>query len=144
MHRQADFAEQVCLLGKALISAATTEQNSGYVSVAGYDRITIMLVVSIVTTTLDVDIEIATAAAGTNAATIKSITQLGASDDDKVILIDIEASELSNPSVSSAKEFGYVNVEVTPSGAATLTVLVWGWAAKYQPVTQTIIHEAVS
>ncbi|MBL8133914.1 MAG: hypothetical protein JNL42_18780, partial [Anaerolineae bacterium] len=73
----ADFAEQFAPLDKAAFVGVTTEQNTGYVSVAGYQRLAVLIHALAVGTTLDADVEIATAAGGTNALTLKSMTQLG-------------------------------------------------------------------
>lgn len=143
-NRHADFAEQFAPVDKAAFSGVTTEQNSGYVSVAGYQRITVLVHALVVGTTLDVDVEIATAVGGTNAFTLKSITQLVAADDDTLVCIDIRADELSNPSGASANEYSFLNVEVTPSGSATVSVLVLGWSAINKPTPLTLWKQAVS
>ncbi|MBK8023514.1 MAG: hypothetical protein IPK19_19295 [Chloroflexi bacterium] len=122
----ADFAEQFAPLDKAAFVGITGEQNTGFVSVAAYQRIAVLIHALAVGTTLDADVEIATAAAGTNALTLKSMSQLGASDDDKLVCIDIRPDELVAPTGTSAVDFDYLNVEVTPSGAATVSVIVLG------------------
>ncbi|MCK6581197.1 MAG: hypothetical protein L6Q98_24160 [Anaerolineae bacterium] len=122
----ADFAEQFAPLDKAAFVGVTTEQNTGYVLVAGYQRLAVLIHALTVGTTLDADVEIATAVGGTDALTLKSMTQLGAADDDKLICIDIRPDELTAPAGTSATDFDYLNVEVTPSGAATVSVIVLG------------------
>lgn len=140
----ADFAEQFAPLDKAAYSGITGEQNTGYVSVAGYQRITVLVHALVVGTTLDVDVEIATASGGTNAFTLKSMAQLVAADDDTLVCIDIRADEMTNPSGASANDYGYLNVEVTPSGSATVSVLVLGWSATNAPVPASLWKQAVS
>ena len=143
-NRHADFAEQFAPIDRAAFSGITGEQNTGYVSVAGYQRITVLVHALVVATTLDVDVEIATAVGGTNAFTLKSMAQLVAADDDTLVCIDIRADEMTNPSGASANEYSFLNVEVTPSGAATVSVLVLGWSATNMPVPVTLWKQAVS
>jgi len=138
-----DFSETWVPIDTLLISAATTEQNSGYVSLAGYNRVAIIVHALIVTTTLDIDIEIATAVGGTNAVTLKSAAQLLAADDGDIIVFDIRPDELSNPANTSVNEFSWLNVELTPSGAATVSVIVLGMSA-YRPGIQTLWSQAIS
>lgn len=122
----AKFAELYAPIDRALFVAATTEQNTGYVALTQYLRAAVIVHALSVTTTLDVDIEVATSAAGANAITLKSAVQLAAADDDVILCFDIRADELSNPAGTSVNEFTHVNVEVTPNGAATVSVLVLG------------------
>ncbi|MCK6580352.1 MAG: hypothetical protein L6Q98_19840 [Anaerolineae bacterium] len=123
----ADFAENFVPIDKAALVGVTTEQNTGYVSLQNYLRIAILIHALVVTTTLDVDVEIATSDAGANAYTAKSITQLVAADDGDLIVIDLRPDELNNPSGGAADDgYAYLNVEVTPSGAATVGVVVLG------------------
>lgn len=139
-----EFSEAHALLDKMGDDNAAAEQNSGYFSMALYHRIAIVLHAVQVTTTLDVDVEIATDAAGSDAVTLKSITQLTADDDDAVVVIEIRAEELGNPANTTVMNFDYVNVEVTPVGAATYSLLVYGIEPRYKPVTQTPYDEVVA
>lgn len=122
----ADFAENFDVIDKGTFANVTTEQNTGYVSVAGYDRIVVIIHALVVGTTVDADIEIGVDSDGTSAVTLKSITQLVAADDGDLICIDIRPDELNNPANTSVMNFDYLNVEVTPSGAAYVSVLVLG------------------
>lgn len=120
------FGEEFAVVDTGLFSGVTTEQNTGYVSIADYLRIAIVIHALVVGTTLDVDIEIGTSSGGADAVTLKSITQLGASADGAVVVIDVRPDELSNPAGTAVNEFSFLNVEVTPSGSATVSVLVLG------------------
>lgn len=122
----ADFAENFAPLDRASFVGITTEQNTGYIAIGGCQRIAVLIHALVVGTTLDADIEVATASGGTNATTLKSITQLGAAADDALVCIDIRPEELSHPAGTDVMEFDYLNVEVTPSGAATVSVIVLG------------------
>ncbi len=139
----ADFAEAFAPFHKSALVAVTTEQNTGYLAIASYQRIAILIHALVVTTTLNIDIEIGTSAAGANAHTLKSATQRVAADDNKLIVFDIRPDELSNPSGTAIREFTHLNVEVTPDGAATVSVIVLGIPA-YAPADQTLWAEAVS
>ncbi|MDZ4771210.1 MAG: hypothetical protein SGJ24_18975 [Chloroflexota bacterium] len=130
----AHFAEQYAPIDRAAYVAVTAEQNSGYVALTSYTRIAILIHAITVTTTLDVDIEIATSAAGANERTLKSMTQLVAADDDVIVCIDVRPDELTSPAGTTVNEFTHLNVEVTPNGAATLSVIVLG-VPRSQPAT---------
>lgn len=124
----AGFGENFTPIDKAALVGVTTEQNTGYVSIANYVRVAILIHALAVGTTLDADVEIATSAAAANAVTLKSITQLASDDDGAQICIELRPDELSNPAISGAADDGYqyINLEVTPSGSATVSVQILG------------------
>ncbi|MDZ4768367.1 MAG: hypothetical protein SGJ24_04500 [Chloroflexota bacterium] len=123
----ADFAENYVLIDKMVISAATSEQNTDYVSIKDYLRIVVIVHALIVTTTLDIDIEAATSSAGANSYNVKRATQLVGADDNDVVIFDIRPDEMSNPAGGAADDgYQYLNIELIPSGAATVSVLMLG------------------
>lgn len=143
------FYEQAELLAVLSPASQTTEQNSGYVDMAKYERIVAVLSVGAMTTnaTLDADVEITTDGVSAGLHTLKSITQLteAGGDGDQEILIEIRAEELSNPSGAPADEYRYVNIEVTPATAAVILGLhVFGFASRLEPVATTLWQEIVS
>ncbi len=142
------FAEAHAPLAAFGATAATTEQNSGYVNMANYHRIAVVFYVLQTTTTLDVDVEITTDGVSAGLFTLKSITQLDSSADDKVVVIEIRAEELGYPvnglNTASSTNYDWINIEVTPSGACAFTCLVLGIEPRYAPVDQTLYEEVVS
>lgn len=144
MHYTQEFSEIHALLDKMGDDDAAAEQNSGYFSVAHYHRVAIVLHAIQVTTSLDVDVEIATDNAATGVHTLKSITQLTADDDGAVVVIEIRAEELGKPTGASSTDYDWINVEVTPVGACTYSLLVYGIEPRYAPVSQTAYEEVVA
>lgn len=139
-----NFSEAHALLDKMGSASETGTADSGYFSMANYHRIAIVLHAIQVTTTLDVDIEIATDNAATGVFTLKSITQLTADDDGAVVVIEVRAEELGKPSGASSYNYDWVNVELTASGAATYSLLVYGIEPRYSPVSATPYAEVVN
>lgn len=130
----ARFTEQYQLLGTIYAASASTEQNSGYKSCKGFDRIVIIVhPVSLGSNALDVDIETGTDTSGTSAKTFdsgnKDITVGGT--DTKPNVIEIKGSEFDE-----ANAFDCLNVEITPAGSATFAAEIWGLAS-YQPASIT-------
>lgn len=139
-----EFSEVHALLDKMGSADAAAEENSGYFSVAQYHRIAIVLHAVQVTTSLDVDVEIATDNAATGVHTLKSITQLTADDDGAVVVIEIRGEELGKPASASSYNYDWINVEVTPVGACTYSLLVYGLEPRYGAVSQTPFAEVVA
>jgi hypothetical protein len=142
------FYEVAELLAVLPPASQTTEQQSGYVDMAKYERIFAILSVGAMTTnaTLDVDVEITTDGEAAGLHTLKSITQLteAGGDGDQEIIIEIRAEELSKPSGAPSQEYQYVNIEVTPAVAAVILGLhVFGYAPRYAPVPTTLWQEIV-
>lgn len=139
-----EFSEQHAVLAKMGAAAATTEANSGYVSMAQYHRIAIVLHAVQVTTTCDLDVEVATDANATGVHTLKSITQLTSDDDGAIVVIELRAEELGKPDSASSYNYDYVNVEITPNGALTYSCIIYGIEPRYAPVSQTAFDEVVA
>lgn len=137
------FSEVAAPLAAFGATAATTEQNSGYVNVAKYHRVVVLLYALQTTTTLDVDLEITTDGVSAGLFTLKSITQLDSGGDDKVVAIELRTDELGKPSGASSENYDWINVEVTPSGASAFTCIVFGLVPRYAPVDQTLWEQVV-
>lgn len=131
------FDEYVKLLADVGYSGVTTEQNTGYINIKNYRRIAIIIKAINVTTTLDADLEITTDGVSAGLKTLKSITQLTGGDDADCVLINLRDEEMSHPDSASSVEYDWINLETTPSGSATYTVLVFGLDPRSKPVGAT-------
>lgn len=138
------FAEVHAPLAVFGATAATVEQNSGYVSMAKYHRLAILFYLLQTTTTFDVDIEITTDGVSAGLFTLKSATQVGSGGDDAVFVIEIRAEELGKPAGASSQNYDWVNVEVTPVGASAFTCIVFGIEPRYAPIDQTLWQQVVA
>lgn len=139
----ANFSEMAAPLAAFGATAATTEQNSGYVSMAKYHRLAILLFFLSTTTAVDVDVEVTTDGVSAGLFTLKSITALDGSGDDKIVCIEVRADELGKPSGASSENYDYVNVEVTPTDACAFTCIIFGLEPRYAPIDQTLWEEVV-
>ena len=141
-----DFSEVHELLAHIPADSATTEQNSGYVSLENHPRAVVVVSVGDLATnaTFDIDIEQAQDTAGTGAKALagKSTTQLteAGTDSNKVVIIEIRTEELD-----VTNGFKCINVEVTPAtAAAEFAVLIFGVGGpRYAPVGVTGIEEII-
>jgi hypothetical protein len=122
----AAFHEEYVPISRTSVIAATTAQNTGWVSLRDYVRVAVIIHALTVTTTLDAVVQIATSAAGANALTLSSAAQLAAADDNVILCFDVRPDALSSPVGTSVSEFTHLNVRLTPDGAATASVLVLG------------------
>lgn len=128
------FSEVWSLLGQIRAVAATTEQNTGYVSLANYHRAMIIVIPVSLTGALDVDVEQATTTGGSGAKTVdsggKDITVAQA--DTTPSIIELRTEELDVTGL-----FDCVNVEVTPAAAGYFWVGIWGGVPRFAPVSTT-------
>lgn len=138
------FSENAAPLAVFSGSGATTEQNSGYVNVGKYHRIAVVLHAIAVGTTLDLDVEITTDGVSAGLFTLKSITQLGGSDDGDLVVVEIRTDELGKPTGAPSENYDWVNVEITPSGSSTFSCIVYGLMPRYGAVDSTLWDEVVS
>lgn len=137
------FSETHAPLAAFGATAATTEQNSGYVNVAKYHRVVVLFYALQTTTAVDVDLEITTDGVSAGLYTLKSITALDSEGDDKLIAIELRTDELGKPSGASSENYDWINVEVTPTDACAFTCLVFGFVPRYAEVDQTGWEEVV-
>ena len=126
------FSEVCALLGQIRGANVSTEQNTGYVSVANYHRVVIQIYPVSLGSALDVDIEQGTNTSGSGAKTVdsgnKDITV--AQTDTTPSLIEIRTEELD---VSGG--FDCINVEVTPSAGSYFFAAIWGFVPRYAAVS---------
>lgn len=139
-----NFTEIHELLGHIPADSETTEQNTGFIYAGNHHRFVTLISVGDMATnaTFDVDIEQATNSAGSGTVknvTGKSITQLtqAGSGSNKVVIIELRSEELD-----VAGGFDHFNVECTPATAAVeFSVMVFGFEARYRPVSTTSVEE---
>lgn len=128
------FSEVWALLAEIQGSAASTEQNTGYVSLANYHRAVVMICPISLGSDLDVDLEQGTTTAGAGAKTVdsgnKDITV--ASTDTAPSIIELRTEELD-----VTNSFDCLNVEVTPTVASYFWVGLWGGVPRFAPVSTT-------
>jgi len=119
------------------------EHNTGYVSLENYHRVIIVLTAGTPggASTIDVDVEEATDAAGTGAQNIagKAITTLVAADAGETVYIEVRTEELD---VDNA--YSFINAEVTV-GVNTFTydLKIFGFVPRFAPAAVTNIAEIV-
>lgn len=86
--------------------------------------------------TMDVDIEVASDAAGTGAATVKSMTQLTQAGGDSNAKVSITCSAIELEEALAGG--GFINAEVTIAAAAVeFGLMVYGWYPRYLPAGET-------
>lgn len=138
------FGENFAPIAKFSGAAATTEQNSGYVYVGKYHRIAVVYHGILTGTTVDLDVEIATNAAAANVFTLKSIAQLVSADDGVIVVVEVRSDELGKPTGASSENYDFLNVEITPSGAATFSCVVYGFVPRFGPIDSSLWDEIVA
>lgn len=138
------FGENFAPLAKFSGAAVSTEQNSGYVAVGRYHRIAIVLHAPLIGTSLDLDVEITTDGVSAGLFTLKSMTQLDGNDDGAIVVVEVRTDELGKPTGASSQDYDYLNVEITPSGNATFSCVVYGFVPRVGPVDATLWDEIVT
>lgn len=128
------FDEANAILGVLNPASYSTEQNVGYFNVSGYEEVFVLIQFGVIGTTLDVDVEVARDSDGTGLLTLDSITQL--TTDNGYVGLSIQAEKLPNPTGGTGN-YDWMRVEVTPSGACLVGVVVFGVNPKYKPVAVT-------
>lgn len=131
----ARFSEVAALLGRINPASYSTEQNTGYVSLANYHRAVIIIHAGVLGQNVDIDIEQGTDTSGSGAkalaATAKDINLAATTDNNTVSVIEVRAEELD-----VANGYDCINVEATPaSSSAIFCVEIWGLEPRYAPVS---------
>src|SRR3990167_3785639 len=134
------FDEANAILGQLVPASYSSEQNIALFNVSGYEEIFVLIQFGAIGTTLDVDIEVARDADATGLLTLDSITQL--SVDNGYVGLSIQAEKLVNPTGGSGN-YDWMRIEVTPSGACLVGVIVFGVNPKYKPVDVTGYDELI-
>jgi len=117
--------------------------NSGFVFVGNYHRIIVLLHIGepAGASTIDVDVEEATTAAGAGTVNIagKSIATIVAAGAGSIVAIELRTEEMN-----VANDFDWINVEVTVGVAAyTYSLYVFGFEPRFPPVPVTAWQEIV-
>jgi hypothetical protein len=146
MSYTARFSENFELLGGLSPEAANGtvgEHNTGYVSLENYHRAIIIITAGEAggASTIDVDVEEATSAAGAGAQNIagKAITQLVAADEGETVYIELRTAELD-----VNNDYSFINVEVTIAvNTFTSDVKIYGFVPRFADVPVANIAEIV-
>lgn len=144
MSYTARFSENFELLGSLSPETANGtvgEHNTGYVSLENFHRVIIMITAGEAggASTIDVDVEEGTSAAGAGAQNIagKTITQLVAADEGDTVYIELRTAELD-----VNNDYSFINVEVTIAvDTFTSDVKIFGFTPRFAPVDVTNIAE---
>ncbi len=132
------FSEGAQLLAKINPASYSSEQNTGFVSLANFHRAVIIIHAGVLGNNVDVDIEQATNTSGSGTvktvdSNSKDINLTATTDNNTVSVIEIRSEELD-----IANGYDCINVEATPAGAgAIFGVQIWGIAPRYKPVATT-------
>lgn len=132
IHEQLYFQKVLDPVDNTSAGAATIP--ASYIDVSEFERFAFLISVGNMTGTLDAQVVQATAAAGTGSKNITGavITQLGASDDNKQVLIEVETRKLD-----INNDFRYVSLTLTEAGSTAQLADVWFIGlAESAPVTQ--------
>lgn len=146
MSYTARFSENFELLANITpetANGAVGEHNTGYVSLENFHRAIIILTAGTPggASTIDVDIEEGTSAAGAGAQNIagKTITQLVAADAGETVYIELRTAELD-----VNNDYSFVNAEVTVAvNTFTYDLKIYGFTPRFAPVDVTNIAEIV-
>jgi hypothetical protein len=117
-------------------NAAVGEHNSGYVCVENYHRIMILVIlgeVGAAGSTLDLDVEEATDAAGTGAGNVAGIApaQLTNADAEGAVLIEFQTEDMT-------QDYSFINLEaIVGTNTYRFGAFVFGFQARYKPVPTT-------
>ena len=133
------FSEVAAYLGGINPASYTSEQNSGYVSLANYHRAVIIIHAGVLGQNVDIDIEAAQDTSGTGPGSFdtasKDILLTATTDNNTVSVIEIRTEELD---IAGGDDC--INVEATPAGASAIFgVQIWGLVPRFAPVPTTTL-----
>ncbi len=137
----ADFTERLSEvlypLGKINPASYNAEQNTGYVNVANYHRVWIVIHAGVLGQNVDVDVEQALDTSGTSPKTLaagsKDITLTATTDNNTISAIEIRGEEFD-----VANAYDCVNLEMTPAGSSSIFgAIVYGAVPRFAPVPTT-------
>lgn len=132
------FSERAAYLGGINPASYTTEQNTGYVSLANYHRAVIIIHAGVLQDALDIDVEAAQDTSGTGAGSFdsgsKDIALVATTDNNTVRVIEIRPEEFDIAGLDDC-----INVEVTPGSqnGSIFCVEIWGLDPRYPPAPTT-------
>jgi len=134
------FTEVHELLANLVVTSSGAEQNTGYVEVGRFHRGFIQIIPVTLGGALNVDVEEATDTTGAGAQTFDSggkDTTIPQTDTNPTII------EWRNEELTVDSAYDALNVEVTPGGASTFVVQVWGTVPRKAPVATTNLEAVV-
>jgi hypothetical protein len=131
------FSEGAAYLGGINPASYTSEQNTGYVSLANYHRAVIIIHAGVLGQNTDIDIEAAQDTSGTGPGSFhsgaKDILLTATTDNNTVSVIEIKTEEFD---IAGGDDC--INVEAIPAGASSIFgVQIWGLEPRYMPVPTT-------
>jgi len=129
------FSEAWEYLGGINPASYSSEQNTGYKSLANYERAVVILHAGVLGGNVDVDVEQGTTTGGGGAKSLasnaKDIALTATTDNNTVSVIEIRPEEFD-----IAGGFDCINVEVTPASAGIFGLQIWA-QPKYKPAATT-------
>jgi hypothetical protein len=133
------FSEIAAYLGGINPASYSSEQNSGYVSLANYHRAVIILHAGVLGQNVDVDIEAAQDTSGSGPGSFdsgsKDITLTATTDNNSLSVIEIRNEELD---IAGGDDC--INLEMTPAGASSIFgAQIWGLVPRFGPVSTTTL-----
>lgn len=134
------FSEVHELLANLVVSSSGAEQNTGFVELGRFHRGFVQIIPVTLGGALDVDVEQATDTAGTGSKTFDAggkDTTIPQTDTNPTII------EFRNEEFDVDNAFDALNIEVTPGGASTFIVQVWGTVPRKAPVATTNLEAVV-
>jgi len=129
------FSEVHEFLAAIAPASYSTEQNTGYVSLANFHRAVVIAHAGVLGQNVDFDFEQGTSTAGAGAATFdaggKDFLWAATTDNNVVRVIEIRNEEFN-----IAGGYDCLNVEATPAGASSIFgVQIWGIVPRFAPVS---------
>ena len=129
------FSEAWEYLGGINPASHSAEKNSGYKSLANYERAVIIIHAGVLGGNVDIDVEQGTDTSGTSGKALdsntKDITLTATTDDNTVSVIEIRPEEFD-----IANGFDCLNLEMTPASAGIFSAQIWA-QPKYKPAATT-------
>ena len=134
------FSEVHELLGRLAPLTYNGGVSTNWMAVNDYHRVAVIVSAGTLTGTLDVAVFQATNLAGASAKIVagKAITQLAATEDEEIAIIELRTEELD---VDGG--FDCIRVQTTSSAVNVFEVLVFGIVGRYLPVGTTEFDEVV-
>lgn len=141
--RWTEWNEPIAEISPQTANGAVGEHNSGYFFAGNHHRFVVLLHVGEPggASTIDIDVEEATTAAGAGAQNIaaKAITQIVAADAGVQVAIEIRTEEMD-----VANDYDWLNIEVTVAvNTYTYSMQVFAFEPRYPPVPVTTWAEVV-
>ena len=126
--------ELLAVLSPQTANGTVGEHNTGYVYVGEYHRVAALVLPGepAGASTIDIDVEEATDAAGTGAQNVTGVNpnQIVAADAGQAGCIEFQTEEMD-----AANDYDFINLEVIVGTAAyTYAIFLFGYRGRYKPV----------